>query len=122
MLGSGQVSELDDTTGIGCSSDLDLDFMGTYDPQTMLPLPIVPTDVGAVTCVDDPSLIGTGDCSNTIQAQFEQAALGAHDYTEIRFNVTVPQGVTSFSYDSSGNPLTTVSFSDSRFLRVSFRA
>jgi hypothetical protein len=99
VLGSGQVSELDDTTGIGCSSDLDLDFMGTYDPQTTLPLPIVPTDVGAVTCVDDPSLIGTGDCSNTIQAQFEQAALGAHDYTEIRFNVTVPQGVTSFSYD-----------------------
>ena len=99
VLGSGQVSELDNVDGLGCSSDLDLDYSGTYDPQTMLPLPIVPTDVGAVTCADDASLIGTGDCSNTIQAQFEQAATGAHDYTEIRFNVTVPQGVTSFSYD-----------------------
>jgi hypothetical protein len=99
VLGSGQVNELDDTTGIGCSSDLDLDFSNTYDPQTMLPAPIVPVDVGAVTCADDPSLIGTGDCSNTIQEQFEQATSGAHDYTEIRFGTTVPVGVTSFSYD-----------------------
>jgi hypothetical protein len=99
VLGSGQVSELDDTSGIGCSSDLDLDFSGTYDPQTMLPAPLNPVDVGAVTCADDDSLIGTGDCSNTLEDQFEQATTGAHDYTEIRFGTTVPAGVTSFSYD-----------------------
>jgi hypothetical protein len=99
VLGSGQVSELDDSSGLGCDSDLDLDFGNTYDPQTMLPAPIVPMDVGAITCADDPGLIGTGDCSNTIQAQFEATTSGAFDYTEIRFGTTVPAGVTSFSYD-----------------------
>ena len=92
VIGSGPLSEL--PTPLGCSTDL-----GAFDPGTTLPAPIRTNDVGAVTCTDDPSLVGTGDCSNTINAQFIQAASGANDFTEIRFDVVVPEGVTSFSYD-----------------------
>ncbi len=96
VIGSGIVADLN--SGGGCNGDL-----GAYDPGTTLPAPIVPMNVGAQTCADNPALVGTGDCSNTIQAQFEDsfASLtpGAFDYTEIRFTTTVPEGVTSFSYD-----------------------
>lgn len=97
VIGSGLVGELNN--GGGCSGDL-----GAFDPGTTLPAPIVPVDVGAQTCADNPALVGTGDCSNTLQAQFEQSfgaivQPGASDYTEVRFTTTVPEGVTSFSYD-----------------------
>ena len=104
VIGSGRVADLPQTTGSVpdvydlCSSDL-----GPFDPQLMLPMPIVALDVGPVTCADDPSLVGTGDCSNTLQRQFEppgaSGVVAANDYTELRFSTTVPPGVTSFSYD-----------------------
>jgi hypothetical protein len=93
VIGSGLLSEMP-TVGSCTGADL-----GAYDPGTTLPAPIRTNNVGNVTCTDDPGLIGTGDCSNTIQDQFVQAASGAFDYTEVRFDVTVPEGVTSFSYD-----------------------
>lgn len=111
VIGSGLVSELPfgyEDMQYPCNDDLDNPYKnndivdpGPLDPGPMLPLPIVPKDVGAVTCTEDPSLIGMGDCSNTIQTQFEweQLTKGAHDYTEIRFTTTVPEGATSFSYD-----------------------
>jgi hypothetical protein len=98
VLGSGFVADLPmaggDIFSTACSQDV-----GNFDPGTNLPAPIRTNNVGNLTCTDDPGLIGTGDCSNTIQEQFEQASSGAFDYTEIRFDTTVPVGVTSFSYD-----------------------
>ena len=95
VIGSGFVADLPVAGGLTeCSQDV-----GAYDPTTNLPAPIVPVNVGGGGCAVDPGLIGTGDCSNTIQAQFSQAAAGAFDYTEVRFDTTVPAGVTSFSYD-----------------------
>ena len=55
--------------------------------------------MGAQDCTANPGLIGTGDCSNTIQDQFDQGG-SYNDYTELRLNnITVPGGVTSLSYD-----------------------
>lgn len=89
VLGSGRVSELDSTFG-GCSGDL-----GAYDPGT-LPPPLVGSDVGAQNCVDNPALVGMGDCSNTIESQL---AGSVNDYTELRFTAQVPSTVNSFSYN-----------------------
>jgi hypothetical protein len=98
VMGSGRVADLVSTGISACSFDL-----GAYDPGTTLPPPIVPMNVGAQTCTDNPALIGTGDCSNTIQEQFEDSFAsftpGAFDFTELRFTTTVPAGVSSFSFD-----------------------
>jgi hypothetical protein len=103
VIGSGRVEDLPKAIGTGtfgdeCSSDL-----GAFDPGMALPDPIRPTDVGMEDCTGDPGLIGNGDCSNSIQEQFEASfgsfTPGASDYTEIRFTTTVPEGASSFSYD-----------------------
>jgi hypothetical protein len=88
VLGSGRVGELDSL--LGCNADI-----GAYDPGT-LPAPIVGTNVGAQTCAENPALVGTGDCSNTIEGQL---AGTANDYTEIRFTAQVPMEVNSITYD-----------------------
>ncbi|MEM7157925.1 MAG: choice-of-anchor L domain-containing protein [Myxococcota bacterium] len=100
VLGSGFVGDLDLVTPPGdsnafptnCSDDL-----GAFDPGATLPAPLSAVDVGG-DCMADPGLIGTGDCSNTIQAQFDQGG-AANDYTEMRFDVEVPPDIVSFSYD-----------------------
>ena len=89
VIGSGRVDELDTAGLLSCSGDL-----GNYDPGT-LPFPLVGTGVGGVTCAEDPTLIGTGDCSNTIE---EQLRGSVNDYTDIRITTTVPTTVNSFSY------------------------
>ncbi|MFV8751061.1 choice-of-anchor L domain-containing protein [Nannocystaceae bacterium ST9] len=92
-LGSGLVAELDGAGGLfstNCNSDI-----GNFDPGN-LPAPLKGNDVGAQTCTDNQALVGTGDCSNTIEAQL---AGTANDYTEIRFTVKVPDSVNSISYD-----------------------
>lgn len=109
VLSSGYVSEIDsETPGNGideldnptfCNRDHDGASVdpGPLDPDAMLPSPIDPVAV-AGDCLADPSLVGTGDCSRTIEAQWRQGAT-SHDYAELRFSVTVPPDVTSFSYD-----------------------
>jgi hypothetical protein len=70
------------------------------DPM-VLPAPLTPTpvDVGLMTdCIEDPDLIGTGDCSNTIKEQWSQGN-GAYDYAELRITGEVPGGATGFSYN-----------------------
>jgi hypothetical protein len=67
--------------------------------QVTLPAPIQTNNVSATEdCIDNPGLVGTGDCSNTINAQFTQGG-GPRDYAEMRFNVEVPAGTFGFSYD-----------------------
>ena len=66
-----------------------------------LPPPLNPNavDPGMTTdCNDNPALIGTGDCSNTIQAQWMQGN-GAYDYAELRLTGQVPGGASGFSYN-----------------------
>ena len=99
--GSGNVAELDTETPAGdsnlfpthCNDDIGPEF----DQGTSLPPPIQVVDVGG-DCAADPSLLGTGDCSNTIQTQFE-AGSSANDYVEIRVLATVPEGNNSLEYD-----------------------
>lgn len=99
VIGSGLVSDLNNQTPVGdwnlepthCNDDV-----GAYDVGNNLPAPLRRNDV-AGDCTTNPALLGTGDCSNTIQGQFQ--SYGANDYTELRFVMQVPQDVTSFSYD-----------------------
>jgi hypothetical protein len=100
VLGSGLVAELDSPTPADdpnaypthCNDDL-----GAFDPGDSLPAPVLTNDV-AGDCASDGSLVGTGDCSNTIAEQFTQGD-SANDYVELRLAVSVPQDVISFSYD-----------------------
>lgn len=98
VLGSGLVAELNqandgDVQGPArCNDDL-----GGFDPGGSLPNPVRTNNVGG-DCTQNLGLLGTGDCSNTIQGQFT-AGGGANDYTELRFVLNVPSDVTSFSYD-----------------------
>jgi hypothetical protein len=101
VLGSGIVAELDNPTPQGdwdidpthCNDDLG----NQYNKGGMLPAPIRTNNVGG-DCSENPALLGTGDCSNTIQGQFSQGG-SANDYTELRIVADVPPSNNSFSYD-----------------------
>jgi hypothetical protein len=101
VLGSGFTTDLDLQTPPGdfnidpthCNDDLG----GMYDMGTNLPAPIRTNDVGG-DCSMNAALLGTGDCSNTIQAQFNQGG-SANDYTEIRIVADVPLTNNSVNYD-----------------------
>ncbi len=101
VIGSGFVTDLDMQTPGGdsnvdpthCNDDLG----GQWDVGGTLPNPLRVNNV-AGDCTADPSLLGTGDCSNTIADQFNQGN-SANDYVELRFEVDVPVDVVSLSYD-----------------------
>ena len=101
VISSGIVGELNNETPGGddnagpsyCSDQLG----GSKDPGGSLPAPIKIQAVGG-DCQQNPGLVGTGDCSGTVQGQFQQGG-AAFDYTELRFVLQVPPGVVSFSYD-----------------------
>ncbi len=100
VISSGRVSELDTETpafDFGASPTYCNDDLGAFDPGGTLPAPLSANDV-AGDCIADPTLVGTGDCSSTIQGQFDQGG-AANDYTELRFELDVPSDVVSFSYD-----------------------
>ncbi len=100
VIGSGFVGELDNPTPPGdlavspthCNDDL-----GNFDPGGTLPAPIRVANV-AGDCTMDDTLLGTGDCSNTVAGQFNQG-MSANDYTEIRIVATVPPANNSIAYD-----------------------
>lgn len=64
---------------------------------TQFPPPIRKNDVNG-DCLQDPSLVGTGDCSNSIESQFEQSGF-KYDYQELRFSTTVPEGVEALVFN-----------------------
>lgn len=100
VIGSGLVADLTKETPVLDSNSFPThcnDDVGAYDPGKNLPSPLKPVNVGG-DCLQNPGLLGAGDCSNTLQAQFN-AGGGANDYTELRFVLQVPPDVTSFSYD-----------------------
>lgn len=64
---------------------------------TKFPPPITKKPV-AGDCLVDPALVGTGDCSKSIEPQFEQSGF-KYDYQELRFSAVVPEGAESLSFD-----------------------
>jgi hypothetical protein len=96
ILSSGEAADLLIPGGYA-STDID----GYVDGSADLPAPLTPTAVSATEdCVENQGLVGTGDCSNTIEEQWEQGDPdGAYDYNEMRINVEVPAATFGFSYD-----------------------
>lgn len=99
VIGSGFVADLGKITPQG---DFDIDpthcnddLQAAANPGANLPAPIKINPSGD--CTQGVGL-GAGDCSGTIQGQFNQGG-GAYDYAELRFTLQVPPDVTSFSYD-----------------------
>ena len=99
VLGTGAVDELDevydplgDDFFMPCNFDLGPDF----DPGDALPAPIDTTPVDG-DCEADPSLVGTGDCSGSIDEQFTQG-MSANDYTHIEVKAHAPHTATSIGY------------------------
>jgi hypothetical protein len=96
VIGTGLVSELDsqaippEPATMYCNSDLG----PQYDPAEF-PAPIVPIDVRG-DCISDPALIGTGDCSRTLQTAWD-GGTGGNDYTELRIWGVTPSAATSLS-------------------------
>jgi len=64
---------------------------------TKFPPPITKKPVQG-DCLDDPALVGTGDCSKSIQGQFDQSGF-KYDYQELRFTAVVPPGAEALSFD-----------------------
>jgi hypothetical protein len=100
VIGSGLIGDLDLVTpqfdNDGGPTHCN-DAIGSPDNLQSPPNPIKINPVGG-DCVANPALVGTGDCSGTIQDQFSQGGI-ANDYTELRFTLQVPEDVVSFSYD-----------------------
>ncbi|MEZ4450067.1 MAG: choice-of-anchor L domain-containing protein [Nannocystaceae bacterium] len=99
VIGSGLVGDLNNVTPQNDSNAGPThcnDALGISLGKT-LPAPLKPNAVGG-DCTQNPGLVGTGDCSGTIQGQFNQGG-SANDYTELRFVLQVPNDVTSLSYE-----------------------
>lgn len=66
-----------------------------------LPPPMTRTEVspgGGDTCIDNPALVGTGDCSNTVEVQYSQGGT-ANDLAFLSLSVEVPENTFGFTYD-----------------------
>jgi hypothetical protein len=93
ILSSGMASEMTMPGDQFASTSVNLAFQ-----PTPLPAPIQTNSVDPVdTCADEPNLVGSGDCSNTLQEQWDQGD-GAFDDAELRLVGTVPNGASGFEY------------------------
>ena len=100
VLSTGDAAELDnEPTNAGDQINHCNSWFSPGDGMdtTSFPAPIVANNVGG-DCLANPGLVGTGDCSNTIQAQFNQSGW-KYDYQEIRLTLTVPEGANSLAFD-----------------------
>ncbi|MCR9164778.1 MAG: choice-of-anchor L domain-containing protein [Nannocystaceae bacterium] len=93
ILSSGIASEMVTTVGgtIGTSMG------GGNLPDLPDPMTRVPVS-GTETCADNPALVGTGDCSNTIDVQYAQGGT-ANDLAYMRLSAEVPANTFGFTYD-----------------------
>jgi hypothetical protein len=101
VIGSGLISDLDLVTPTGDSdvmpTNCNDDVGAQFNVGNLLPDPLRTNNV-AGDCTADTSLLGTGDCSNTVEGQFSQG-MAAFNYTEMRLFATVPPSNNSISYD-----------------------
>lgn len=98
VMGSGFIDNFLDPSHDCAGIDLGDNLGDEYIIGDELPAPIEPTNVGDVDCFDDLSLVGTGDCSNSLQLQWEAGQL-AGDYSELRFKAVVPEEANSVKFD-----------------------
>ncbi len=92
IMSSGNAADLL-VPGLFASTDIN------FFVSTPLPPPIQTNAVSATEdCALNPTLIGTGDCSNTIEDQWSQGS-GSYDYAEMRMSIEVPEGAFGFSYN-----------------------
>lgn len=66
-----------------------------------LPPPMTRVEVspgGGDDCVDNPALVGTGDCSNTVEVQYSQGGT-ANDLAFLSLSAVVPENTFGFTYD-----------------------
>ncbi len=102
ILSTGKAADIPRThSDLGCSDPL-LCPSSMLDPGTPLNILPKPIDVRGVddvlTCDDNPELVGTGDCSNTLEQEW-LAGNGAHDYAEARVRMKVPEEADAFIYE-----------------------
>jgi hypothetical protein len=79
-------------------------WLGGHD-HAILPPPIQVQPVHeTLDCLDDPALVGQGDCSNTLWSQWhpatcppDQECTSAADYVELQVRARVPEGATGLS-------------------------
>ncbi len=96
ILSSGAASQWVSTVGGTISTEYDDGF---GPGQTDLPAPMTRTPVSATeTCADNPALVGTGDCSNTVDVQYAQGG-SAYDIAFMSFSAEVPANTFGFTYD-----------------------
>lgn len=100
----------------GMAADCPSTELPGFDYQTLpAPLDVNPVDPSlADDCNDDPSLIASGDCSNTLWEQWQAAGGGmpgipgkdpglgistANDYAEVRLDISVPEDKHGIGFD-----------------------
>lgn len=117
VIGTGFTADLDmaqppgdpNTSPTHCSDDLGAE----HDFGSVLPSPL--THIAANgDCTNNPGLIGTGDCSGSMEAPFI-AGTSANDYTELRIEGTTPGGARSVSFDFAFFSTEFPAFVDSNF-------
>lgn len=101
ILSTGRAADVPRThVELGCD-DAMMCPSSDLDPSTSLSVLPPPIDVHPVsddqTCAQDPSLVGHGDCSNTLEAEWEAGAQ-AYDYAELRLKAQVPEDTDGFAY------------------------
>src|SRR5690606_8854412 len=81
-----------------------------YDPiqntEAMAPIKFNSTPLWS-SCISDPELVGSVDCSDTLKGPWQDILdghlipeyAGAYDYAEVRITVTVPENVSSLSFN-----------------------
>jgi hypothetical protein len=98
-LSTGDLNEMNSVpanegdSGLHCNSW----FSGGGTTPTSWPPPIQINPTSG-DCLANPGLVGSGDCSGTIQDQFNASGF-KYDYQEVRFTTTVPEGANGLSFD-----------------------
>ena len=95
FLSSGVAQQMVTTVGGTISSPMNGGGLNDL-PAPMTKQPVSPG--GGETCADNPALVGTGDCSNTILDQYDQGG-DANDLAYLSFTAEVPGGTFGFTYD-----------------------
>jgi hypothetical protein len=83
-----------------------------------LPAPLTVERVDdTATCVEDPGLVGMGDCSNSLYEQWSSCGGGCEvwDYAELRVGLTVPEHTYGLAFDFAFMSVEWPLFADSAF-------
>ena len=100
VISTGDLAEMNDVPAD--AGDVAFHCNSWFEPgdgmdTTKFPPPITKKPVTG-DCLVDPAMVGTGDCSKSIEPQFEQSGF-KYDYQELRFSAVVPAGAESLSFD-----------------------